>query len=119
MNKIKHPTYTEICDTLDHHWLSGNVIERINSLISQLEFAMDGQHPMQKARNLTLQKINKHWENAPEWANYLTENENGQCTFHELRPGAGICAWVSNGKTLDVGDSGKSWRDKFFVKPEN
>lgn len=57
------------------------------------------------------------WKDAPDWANYLAMDDDGEWLWHEERPVPRINFWVSGGRNCLAG-YGQVWYRTLENRPE-
>lgn len=58
------------------------------------------------------------WKDAPEWANYLTKDADGDWWWHEYTPELGSAMWHSLGQAVPA-ISHIDWRSSMEQKPQH
>lgn len=59
------------------------------------------------------------WKDAPEWAQWLAMDKNGQWYWYELKPLRAITEWVPQSDSLMVrAVCGDDWKETLQERPE-
>lgn len=61
-----------------------------------------------------------NWNDAPSWAQYLAQNENGRWFWYDIRPSASLFRgqWIDNGYKMTSADSYPvDWRTTLEQRP--
>jgi hypothetical protein len=57
------------------------------------------------------------WKDAPEWANWLAMDEDGDWYWYSSAPRRGASSWLSGGDLTYAG-RGNDWEDKLYERPQ-
>jgi len=59
------------------------------------------------------------WKDAPEWARFVAQDDDGDWYWYESEPQAGSHSWVEhgNGRILFAAESAADWRDTKGRRP--
>ena len=59
------------------------------------------------------------WKDAPEWANYLAMDEDGQWFWYENRPKLDSLEWLDCTRFQPASGTGTSWKDSLEKRPSD
>ena len=58
------------------------------------------------------------WKDAPEWANWLACDENGDSYWYEIKPSGLSGEWLSRMGYADIASSGNpQWKESLEARP--
>lgn len=57
------------------------------------------------------------WSDAPEWANYLVQDHEGDFIWFESKPDTDLGVWSADGRSLEVRKVCTDWEDTLEVRP--
>jgi len=58
-----------------------------------------------------------NWKDAPEWANYLAQDEDSVWYWFENKPQASIRMWMEYKGEYKIANPSKSWKKSLEKKP--
>ncbi len=58
-----------------------------------------------------------NWKDAPSWAKWLAQDENGEWYWFDTKPDMYDCFWENTSLSCDAGKSFSNWQDTLEHKP--